>query len=87
MLYMGLALSGVAWLDGDIGSGSGGDSRGICPASSYYAERGELVAPTGAAIAAAIKTTDKLPDTSISKRQGWEQERETMHIPVCCGRC
>lgn len=45
---------------------------------------GELVTPTGAAIVAAIRTSDKLPESFFIEKQVLVQENENTPVPVFC---
>ena len=45
------------------------------------AVEGELVTPTGAAIVAAIRTKDKLPEEFEIKKIGLEPENVSMNVP------
>lgn len=48
---------------------------------------GELVTPTGAAIAAAIKTKDQLPKEFVIRKQGSVPETVSMNVREFSGQC
>ena len=49
--------------------------------------QGELVTPTGAAIVAAIRTSDRLPERFTFRKSVWAQENGSMNGPASCGPC